>query len=360
MKLLRLKKIALLGAAMSALTGAAFADDLATLGKGADISALCGDKPVSVAMIDGYGGDTWRKVAIAEMKDEASKCANITKIAYSDAGGDAQKYSSDINSFVSQGFNVIMAFADFGDAALPAYRSAMEAGVVVVPYNAKLTGTPGTDFTANPHQEMTEVGKQMAKWAGENVKSGNVVFLGGFPGAATSEAIMSGIRDGLAAYPDMKLLDENYIVTNWNAGDAQKAVTGLIAKYPKIDVIMSDYGVISLAGIKAFEQAGLPIPAQAVLASQNDINCKYLDDKAAGKGWQYMSLDSTITIVRFALRQGIAAFEGTKLDETTNLVPLKYADSFAGQDPVCDKGFPPDADFTSLLSKDALKAAIEK
>ncbi|SCB47466.1 substrate-binding domain-containing protein [Rhizobium multihospitium] len=353
-----LKPALLAGAAVAAISTSAFSADFAKLGKGADISTICGEKPASVAMIDGYGGNTWRKIAFAEMKDEASKCPNIKRTVYSDAGGDAQKYNSDINSFVAQGYDIIMTFADFGDAALPAYRAAMQAGAVVVPYNAKLTGTPGVDYTANPHQEMTEVGKEMARWAGTNVKKGNVVFLGGFPGAATSQAIMEGIRDGIKDYPDLKLLDENYVVTNWNPADAQKVVAGLIAKYPQIDVVMSDYGVISLAGIKAFQQVGLPVPAQTVLASQNDINCKYLADKAAGKGWRYMSLDSTSTIVRFALRQGLAAFEGTKLDETTNLVPLTYVDSFKSQDPKCDENAPPDADFTSLLTQDELMKAI--
>ncbi|MGO4317851.1 substrate-binding domain-containing protein [Agrobacterium sp. MCAB5] len=337
----------------------ALSADFGKLGKGADIATICGDKPASVAMVDGYGGNTWRKIAIAEVKDEAAKCPNIERTAYSDAGGDAQKYSSDINSFVAQGYDIIITFADFGDAALPAYRAALQAGVVVVPYNAKLTGTPGVDYTANPHQEMTEVGKEMVRWAGKNIKKGNVVFLGGFPGAATSQAIMDGIREGITDYPDLRLLDENYVVTNWNPADAQKVVAGLIAKYPQIDVVMSDYGVISLAGIKAFQQVGLKVPAQTVLASQNDINCKYLADKAAGNGWDYMSLDSTITIVRFALRQGLAAFEGTKLDETTRLVPLTYVDSFKSQDPKCDGNAPPDADFTSLLSQEALMKAIK-
>jgi ribose transport system substrate-binding protein len=356
----KLTKTLIAGAAMVAAAGMASADEYGTLGMGADITELCGDKPVSIAMIDGYGGNTWRKIAIAEMKDEASKCSNVTRIAYSDAAGDAQKYNSDINSFVSQGFDIILAFADFGDAALPAYRAATQAGVVVIPYNAKLNGTVGVDYAANPAQDMTEVGRTMARWAGENIKEGKAVFLGGFPGAATSQAIVNGINEALVDYPGLTMLDENYIVTNWSAGDAQKAIAGLIAKYDEIDVIMSDYGVISLAGINTYDQAGMSVPTQIVLASQNDINCKYIADREAGAPWNYMSLDSTVTIVRFALRQGMAAFQGVELDETTDLIPLKYVDSFAGMDPVCDPNFPPDADFTSLLSKEDLKAVIEQ
>ena len=43
--------------------------------QGADITPLCGDKPARIALVDGYGADTWRKITHAELQDEASKCS---------------------------------------------------------------------------------------------------------------------------------------------------------------------------------------------------------------------------------------------------------------------------------------------
>lgn len=344
--------------AIGAVSGAS-AEDVVKLGKGVDIATLCGSKPASVAMIDGVGDNTWRKITKAEMLDEASKCANIERTAYSDAGGDPQKYNSDINSFVAQGYDIIIAFADFGDASLPAFRSALQAGAVVVPYNAQLSGAAGVDYTANPHQKMDEVGRSWASWVSTNLKKGNVVMLGGTPGAATSQLIMDGFKDGLKSNADLKLLDENYIVTNWNPADAQKAVAGLIAKYPQIDAIAADSGITALAAVKAFEQAGLPVPAIAALASDNQLNCKFVADKAAGKAWSYMALDGTTTVVRFALRQGLAAFEAVDPGEPVNLVPMVSADSFADVAPPCDEKAPPDADLSSLLSPEQLQQVFQ-
>lgn len=347
--------------ALASTAMTAQADDVVSMDKGIDIKTICGTKPMKVALIDGFGADTWRKITRAEFDDEVKKCPNITETKYSDAGGDQQKYNGDINSFVAQGVDIILAFTDFGDAAIPAYRKAFRDGVTVVPWFSHISGKPGKDYTANTYQDQFHVGGIWADWLGKSLGGkGNVVLLGGNAGAASSKVFMDGFKEGLKKYPDMKLLDENYIVTNWNPADAQKAVTGLIAKYPQIDGIASDYGVTTLAAIKAFEQAGLAVPAQATLASNNEINCKYLGAKKDGKAWKYMTLDGTNHTVRFALRAAVAAFQGQESPEPSAVVPFVYADSESGVDPKCDPNAPPDADLSSGLPQETLNALFNK
>jgi ribose transport system substrate-binding protein len=329
--------------------------------QGADISALCGDKPTRIALVDGYGGDTWRKITEAELRDEASKCANITEVAYAEAGGDPQNYNSLINGYTAQGYDIILAFTDFGDAALPAYRSAFEAGVTMVPYFGNIAGEPGTDYAVNPYQDSIAIGKHFAEWTGAALGGkGNVLMLGGPAGAASSQDFMNGFKEGLAAFPDLKLLDENYIVTNWNPADAQKATTGLIAQYPQIDAIASDYGVTSLASTKAFLQAGLPVPAMASIASSNEYHCLYQQTVAAGGGWKYLALDGSTADVRFALRQAMGKFQGIEVTEPLGVVPYVYADTETGVAAKCSDTAPPDADLSSLLPEDKLNALFQQ
>ena len=64
----------------------------------ADIGPLCGDEPLRVALVDGYGGNSWRKTAFAEIEDEASKCDNIVEVTYAEAGGDLQAYNAAIEA----------------------------------------------------------------------------------------------------------------------------------------------------------------------------------------------------------------------------------------------------------------------
>ena len=338
---------------------AAHAEDSITNRQG-DITTMCGTKPMVVGVSDGYGGNTWRKTGLAEVKDELSKCKNVTRVIYSNANGDPQKANSDINSMVAQGINVLILLPDFGAVQLPAMRAATKAGVAVVPYSAQLDGVPGRDYVVNVVGNTKQIGVLWAEWLGTSLKKGNVVFMGGSPGATTSQNFMDGLRGGLKKYPDLKLLNEQYIVTNWNPVDAQKATVGLIAQYPKIDAIVTDGGLTALAAIKTFEQANLAVPAIATIASDNQTNCHFVDAKRAGKAYPYYTLDGTTTYVRFAVRQGVAAYQGTVNKEPPSILPFPYADTAKGLDPKCDPSVPPDADLTSGLTPEKLKAVFER
>ncbi len=346
-----------LGVAL-ALTGIwlpSFAAAPGSLAKHGDIVPLCGSKPAVVALTDGFGGAAWFKTTAQEFRDELAKCKNVTKVIYLNANGSQQKYNSDINSLVAQKVNVLVSFTHFGDASLPVIRNATKAGVTVVPFFAKISGTPGKDYVDVVYQDPGPNGVMWADFLAKTVKTGNVIFMGGPPGATSSQRFMDAFKAGLKKHPGLKLVEENYVVTNWNPADAQKAISALIAKHGKIDGIASDYGLTTNAAIKAFEQAGLPIPAQATLASNNELNCKYLEYKKAGKAWQYFSLDGTTTLVRAAARRAMAAYSGATYTEPLGWSPYPYVDSSTNTDPTCDTSLPPDADLSGQLPIAALK-----
>lgn len=323
-----------------------------------DITKLCGDKPTVVAAIDGFGGDTWRKTTLAELQSEAKKCPNITEVKYTNANGDQQKMISAIKSYADQGVNVLIVFPDFGPALLPAMKDATDAGVKVVDYFVDLGGKIPEDYAALVAQDSFANGKQWADWYGKNLVNGNVLMIGGPAGAKSSENFFNGFKEGVAAYPGLKLLEDNYVVTNWSPVDAQKAVAGLMAKYPQIDGIASDYGVTSNAAVKAFQAAGKPVPAIAQIASNNEMNCAWADAKAKGEEYPYFSLEGTTFVVRSALRQGLAAYQGTADPEPGVLPTGVGIDTFAGMDPKCDKAAPPDADLYSGLTTEELQAVF--
>jgi ribose transport system substrate-binding protein len=326
----------------------------------ADISAMCGTKPMTVGVSDGYGGNTWRKTALAELKDELSRCQNIKRVIYSNANGDQQKANSDVNSMIAQGVNVLIVLPDFGAAQVPAMRSAMQAGASVVAYSAVVPGTAGRDFVANVVQDSKRIGELWADWLGANLKKGNVIFMGGTAGAAVSQDFLNGLKGGLQRYPELKLLSDTFVVSNWNPADAQKATAGLIAKYPKIDAIVTDYGVTALAAVKAYEAARLPVPAIVTIASNNELNCRYLADKKTSAPFRYYTLDGTTSYVRYAVRRAVSAYQGTANAEPLLIVPTAFADSAKGLDPQCDATAPPDADLSSALPADKLRAVFQQ
>lgn len=350
------------GAAAVLSSGMAMAAEPARVDQGIDIAPFCGEDPLRVALVDGYGNNTWRKIAFAELQDEASACSNLTVEDHMDAGGDQQAYAAAINGFAIQGYDIILAFTDFGDAAIPAYRAANGNGTTMAPYFGVLSGTPGVDYAVNPYQDSEAIGRQYANWLNVALEGeGNVLMSGGPAGAKSSSSFMKGFSEGLAQYPGLNLLDDKFIAMNWNPADAQKAAAGLIAKYgDTIDAIASDYGVTSLATVKAFQQAGVKVPAIATIATSNELNCMYTAAVKNGTAWKYLAVDGSTADVRFALRQALAAHHGMEIDEPLGVVPYVYADSTSDVMPKCSDTAPPDADLSSLLPPEKLNALFQQ
>jgi ribose transport system substrate-binding protein len=108
--------------------------------------------------------------------------------------------------------------------------------------------------------------------------------------------------------------------------------------------------------VKTFEQAGLPVPAMASIATNNEYSCKFIDAKAAGHPWKQLSLGGTTADVRFVLRAAMAKLQGTPNNEPRALVAFPFSDTEKGLDPKCDKSAPPDADLAASLDPTKLKA----
>jgi ribose transport system substrate-binding protein len=358
-KILRAGIAALASASFVSLAAEALAAD-AKVDIGADITKICGTKPIRVGVADGYGGNTWRKIVFAEIKDEADKCPNIKEVIYLDAAGDPQKYNGDMNSLVAQNIDVILTIPDFAEASFPAYRSALKTGVVVVPFLTTLNGKAGRDFSANVPLDLVAYATEQADWLGKNLKQGNVIYFGGIPGAASSNSMFKAFQETIKKYPGLSLLESDFVVTNWNQADAQKATAAMMAKHNKIDGIATDYGPPAIGVVRAFRQAGLPVPDVATATSNAELFCMYVDDQAAGKGWKFFSIDGATILGRYALRRGVALAEGTQDPDPLTVNFPVHADTYAGIHPPCDKSVPLDTDLASSLSVDTLKKVLKQ
>ncbi|MER6826065.1 substrate-binding domain-containing protein [Streptosporangium sp. NPDC000563] len=325
---------------------------------------FCGTKPVKVALADGTGDNAFRKTARAEFEDEASKCPNITVLPYADGQNNPQKAISDIKALVAQGVEALVVFPDAGEALLPTLREAYKAGVQVVPWTANPGGKPGQDYTTFVGHNTVNDGVTWTRWMCENLgsKGGNVVFLGGTPGNTQSITEMVGIEKELkenTACAGVKLLNEpgKPIDTNWNPAQLQKVVSGLLTKYPTIDGVITDSGDASLGGIRAFLQAGRPLP----LWTANDLNgfaCAWKENSAKQPTFQTVTVSSRTWIIRLALRKAVAAHQGIKNDEPEIInIPIFENTLDETKPPKCDPDLPASAILSSELTPEQLKQA---
>lgn len=369
-----LRRTAAAAALMSLFAGAAMAQaitgvDVApgkvgTVKELMDISGFCGTKPIKVALSDGWGENGWRKITRAEFEDEASKCPNITEVRYTNGQGNPQKQIADIQGLIAQQFNVIVVYPDGGEAILNVMNQATQQGIAVVPHavGERFPGVPGQDYTSVATESLVSVGRTLAEWTVKNLKGeGNIIVLGGTPGNPTSAAMAEGWKEVFDKNPGIKVL-EGPVDTNWDPAEAQRVMASMLAKYPKIDAVMSDYGQGSMGALRAFVAAGRPIP---LWPSQdaNELGCFWEANKAANPNFQLATVSARTWMVRVALRKAVAAAQGINEPEPSIIELPLVEDSAAGDPalaPKCNKDLPPDAILSSMLPVDKLVALLAK
>src|SRR5580692_12190396 len=113
----------------------------------AQTPSWCGPKKATLALLDGFGGNSWRLITTGSGKEEALKCPSISDYQYADGQGNTQKAISDIKSVAARGTDALVVFGDAGPAVLPAITSVYKSGKVIVPYRVEVGGEAGKNYT---------------------------------------------------------------------------------------------------------------------------------------------------------------------------------------------------------------------
>lgn len=316
-----------------------------------DSTAFCGTKQITLGIEDGVGNNAWSLSSMAAVRSEAAKCPNVKQIV-AIGEGDLQKSISQVNSMVAQGANAITIIPDFGQAELPAIRAATTAGVKVVPWAADPSGTPGSDYLTYVDWSSPDAGTLWAEWMVKALNGkGNVIFLGGPSGNPVTTGQLKSIVAVFAKNPGMHLLtgDSTWAVDNWDPGQTQKVTASLLAKYPQINGIISDYGSSTYAALRAFQTANRALVPVATLDT-NGLGCLYQQERGKSSGFQLMTISSRTWLGRVAARKAISAAQGIPNNEPSTYKLPAIEDTLNGLDPVCDSSRPADAYMSSKIS----------
>jgi ribose transport system substrate-binding protein len=313
------------------------------------MAKFCGTKPIKVALSDGWGGNYWRHITRAEFENEAAKCKNITETRYTDGEGKPEKQIADIEGLIAQHFDVILVYPDAGAAIDKAEREATQAGVAVVAFgtgsrSGTSPGKIGRDYADRTTTDQIVVGEQFAHRLAKALHGkGNVLIFGGTPGNPQSSAQEVGWKSVFKKYPGITVLENNWVVTNWDPALAQQKTAALIAKYPEIDGIYSE----TTGPIRAFLAAGKKVPYY-IGQSLMDLSCL-----AADHHLEMVSMDAHTWMVRLALRKAVAEAEGINNLEPS-IITLPFTEDSTSKNPKlavkCSKSMPADSIPSSMLT----------
>jgi ribose transport system substrate-binding protein len=260
-----LRRLALVAATAVAALGASSTAQ-------AETPSWCGPKKATIALLDGYGGNSWRQVTTASAKQTASLCPSITGYEYADGNGDLQKSISDIKSMAAKGVDALVVFGDAGPAVLPAITQVFKSGKVIVPYRVDVGGKEGENYSKFIGSSFVNDGENWGNWIKSVLpKGGNVLFLSGPAGNSQGLDELKGLKNVLG--PEYVFVNpEPFAVTNWDPALTQKVLTAEISKNAKIDVIVSDFGPSLVGALPLFEKQGKSIPALAT-SDGNSLAC---------------------------------------------------------------------------------------
>jgi ribose transport system substrate-binding protein len=321
-----------------------------------DAPPWCGPKKVTLGLTDGFGGNSWRLVTTAAAKDEVAKCPSVTGFTYADGQGNTQKAISDIQGLVAKGVNALVVFPDAGNAVLPALRSAYQAGVKTVPYRVDPGGADGTDYDVWVGADFTTDGKNWGEWILKNLpEGGNVLFLSGPKGNSQGLTEVKALRSVLDPTGKYTFIgDQPFAVTNWDPAVTQQVLTAAIAKNPKIDVIVSDFGPSLVGALPAFEKSGRSIPA-IVTSDGNVLSCFYEDHKAKNPDFKLFTVATGNDNARLAVQWAVALATGGEKPSSKQFAAPVFEDSVSGQpNPVsCKRDLPGDVYLSAQMDGEA-------
>lgn len=308
----------------------------------ADTPSWCGPKKASLALLDGYGGNSWRQVTTASGKQTASLCPSITTYEYADGNGDTQKAISDIKGLAAKGIDALVVFGDAGPAVLPAITSVFKSGKTIVPYRVNVGGKEGENYTKFIGSSFVDDGVSWGNWIkGVLPKGGNVLFLSGPAGNSQGLDELKGLKQVLGA--EYKFLNaEPFDVTNWDPALTQKVLTAEIAKNDKIDVIVSDFGPSLVGALPLFNKSGRSIPALAT-SDGNSLGCFWTDNQNKDNpDFKLFTVATGNDNVRLAVQWAVAKVTGGKDPADEIFKAPAFEDSVSGKPSAvqCKKDLP--------------------
>jgi ribose transport system substrate-binding protein len=325
----------------------------------AETPSWCGPKKATIALLDGYGGNSWRQVTTASGKEEALKCPSITSYEYADGQGDTQKSISDIKAMAAKGIDALVVFPDAGQAMLPAITSVYKSGKIIVPYRVSAAGKAGVNYTQFVGADFKNDGRNWGEWIKSILpKGGNLLFLSGPAGNSQGLDELDGLKSVLG--PEYKFINpEPFDVTNWDPALTQKVLTAEIAKNDKIDVIVSDFGPSLVGALPLFEKSGRSIPALAT-SDGNSLGCFWTEHQKNNPDFKLFTVSTENDNARLAVQWAVAEATGGKPPEETSFKGPVFENSVTGKpSPVqCRADLPGQIYLSAQLSAEEQTKAI--
>ena len=303
---------------------------------------------LTVAYLEQFGENVYRQMSKMEFILQALTYPQVGKIIYSSAHVDFNKAFADWKAAIAQGVDLIVTYPDFGDAMIPVMKEATDAGIPVATYAWGYVSDPGKNYLTVVGEDTCALGKTYAYVMNNQVKSGDIAFLGGFPGNPLSEGWQKCEEPALRSSIDVVAKEP----TNWDPSKVQQVVAGVLAKNPDIKGWSYEYGLgMAQGGYAAYKAAGKPFDTVLTLRT-DDVGMGCLFNQLKNPKLEMYYTSSFNSHIRVALTAAMMKLKGAKIPPTI-VFPIEMQNQRKRDS--CVKGYPQEASATSLIPLSLLK-----
>ena len=297
---------------------------------------------LTVAYVEGFGENVYRQVSKMEFILQALTYPKIGHIIYSSAHSDLNQALADFRAVIAKHVSAIVTYPDFGDAMIPVFKEATQAGIPVSTYAWGYVSGPGTNYTTVVGEDTCKLGKAFANVMNTQVKSGDIAFLGGFPGNPLSLGWQNCEKPALN--PNINVVANE--PTNWDPSKVQGIVAGILAAHPNLKGFSyEDALFMAQGGYAAYQAAGLPYNAVLTLRT-DEVAMGCLANKLNNPNLKIFYYTSGNSQIRVALTADMMKLAGAKIPPTI-VFPIQMQSQAKRN--MCIKGYPDGASPTSLI-----------
>jgi ribose transport system substrate-binding protein len=297
---------------------------------------------LTVAYIEQFGENVYRQMSRMEFILQALTYPEVGKIIYKSAHSDLNQGIADFKAAIAQKVSLIVSYPDFGDAMLPVMKEATDAGIPVATYAWGYVTGPGKNYLTVVGEDTCKLGQAYAKVMNTQVRSGDIAFLGGFPGNPLSLGWQNCEKPALNSNIDVVATEP----TNWDPSKVQSVVAGILAAHPDVKGWSYEYGLgMAQGAVAAYQAAGKPFNTVLTLRT-DDVGMGCTFNKLNNPNLKMYYYTSGNSQIRVAFTAAMMKLKGAKIPPKI-VFPIELQNQRVRDS--CVKGYPQEASATSLI-----------
>ena len=212
-------------------------------------------KQVTVGFAQTGAESAWRTANTQSLKSEAEK--RDINLKFSDGQGKQENQIRAVRSFILQRVDAILIAPIVETGWEPVLREAKRAKIPVILMDRTVKVSDDSLYTCFVGSDFAEEGRMAADWLAKHTNGkGRILELQGTPGSAPANERRRAFAEGIAKYPELKVIDSQS--GDFRRSGGKEVMEAFLKKHGRdFDIVYAHNDDMALGAIQAIEEAGL-------------------------------------------------------------------------------------------------------